>query len=448
MAIKSIEKNSYELSLADVSWIYQNSNGSAKRLIQGLLQRKFDNSEKLFTDERDLAKACIEFARTNSYEFQDNSIDRSRYESLINTDLSDPDKIIESFRILWRGYEDKDLTAMEKGIQRNKIHLKKLLDQAVKRNNVLLRAAGRKGKEIKKTLYQENMQHLQKLEHEIDEAFKNPKDLVIQKLSYSVSYRRKKYLAFLGFLPDDYTSIEYRIVRQYNPDDLTFPLRFLLQIPVRVYYQLRKEWHKGVSRDDLILMLEKIVRRTNFFAFLLGMNDKLKFVIRDRTYSIEEMHTTLKKNCFLANTLLGVTQTEGILWDFARYLNRRNIRIFKTLGRHKQRYHPYEWNYLKGRYRTYKPTMRPKYNKRIKLTSVRQVLLNTRMGSIIPPELYSYLIDEFYDDRIKIAHGEITDRNFNADAIAAMLCFGTSLSAIESYLSKKGLVKETGWVLM
>ena len=167
---------------------------------------------------------------------------------------------------------------------------------------------------------------------------------------------------------------------------------------------------------------------------LLELNRKiLPHFHQDRSEPIQEIEKCYRQKCFLAVALVGITQAEGVIWDFASYLNGRNIRVFRRSGKDGRIYHPYPWDRTLSRYRRLN---HPRWDSSVKLTSARAVLEQTRVGNIISPELYSYFVDEFYDDRNNLAHGRIGARNIEADAIAAILAFHACLHEVARYLSE------------
>jgi hypothetical protein len=131
---------------------------------------------------------------------------------------------------------------------------------------------------------------------------------------------------------------------------------------------------------------------------------------------------------------------EGILWDFAAYLNRRNICIYKTVpGGKKPRHLPYPWDTKTKQYSQKRlATGRPDYdhNPKHKLMSARHMLDKTRLGEYFHKELFDYLIGDFYDERNDLAHGlPCASRE---TAARAVLCLGAVLTTISRVVVDRG----------
>jgi hypothetical protein len=155
-----------------------------------------------------------------------------------------------------------------------------------------------------------------------------------------------------------------------------------------------------------------------------------------RSVAFKEIADTYESGHYIAATLLATTQTEGVLWDFAHYLNRHSIRVFKQ-GRLASIRWPYPWDRQQKKYTKLNPkTNRPTYNNKERLISAGGLLEKTRVGSFISPQLVSYLLDDFIQDRNPLAHGTLEDRDYKPSAIAAINCLMACLYEIAKYLGK------------
>lgn len=444
-----VQKNTYELTGTDVNWIYAHTDGSARYLITGLIQRRFDKSRQRFGTDKKLAEACVAFAKSAEFEFSKNSVDRVAWESFVNIKNLKPTARIEAFRLLWRGYSDSDIAIAAKGIKNDLENFKGLLAKTLSKNDSLKKRASKKGNTFRERAFKANHLKLKEIEKTINRAFQtDPMKIAWRKPYHKVSLRRKRNpWARLFPFPDDYLGVRAHL-REYDPDLVTFPLRYMTHLPAESYNSLRTMWLEKVSREEIILALAEAEVKSDFSLHdeLDNLNSILKSELRqDRANAFKELRFIYKHECYHATTLLAVTQTEGVLWDFASYLNRRNIRIFKQFGRNRPKPYPYAWDLRKNLYKhvnstTGRPICEKLYyddNKKGKqLGSARELLQRTRLGSIVSPDLYSYLVDEFYDERTPLAHGRVTDRNFKVDAIAARYCLYTCMLEVAKYLEK------------
>jgi hypothetical protein len=114
-----------------------------------------------------------------------------------------------------------------------------------------------------------------------------------------------------------------------------------------------------------------------------------------------------------------------------------NIRIYRPVRDSSGlRKYPYKWDQTSKKYRyKYDHGKRHiEYDER-QLQSARALLSRTRLINYFQPQVYSYLIDEFYDDRCFLVHGDISGRNFKADALGAMWCLYAVMDQIRKRLS-------------
>lgn len=441
-----VPMNTYELTGSDVRWIYAYIEGPAKDLITGLIKRRFDKQYQRFGTDAKLAEACMAFAKSAEFEFSEDTTDRTAWESFVKTKNLKPTARIEAFRLLWRGYSDSDIARSAKSIRKDLEGFKALLVKALSRNDSLQKRADKVRNSFRVSAYKANRFKLKEVEKTIIKAYKT--DLMIlaqRKLSHRVMLRRKRYPWVAAFpLPGDYLGVRAHL-REFDPDLVTFPVRFMTYLVAGSFDVLRTMWLKGATREKLILTLAEAETKSDFS--LHDELDKLNSVLRkrlcrDRREALKELRFIYKNKCYHATTLLAVTQTEGVLWDFARYLNGRNIRIFKIFKEKKKpksrvKCCPFEWDREKNCYRRPNPnTKRPMCNESIWLHTARKLLELTRLGSIISPDFYYYLVDEFYDDRNPLAHGRETDRNFKVDAIAARYCLYTCMLEVVKYMEK------------
>lgn len=209
-----------------------------------------------------------------------------------------------------------------------------------------------------------------------------------------------------------------------NPQEIDFPFRFFYSsVTADIYSKIRDMWYQNKTKNEILDYLSKFTSKKKYFHNLTTLYQGLaKANISDTRESyFKELSIVYRKKCYLATSLLAITQTEGIIWDFSEYLNRKDFKIFEKQNGH---YYPYT---LDNRSRKYN------LDKKYYITSIRQILLKTRMGEIIPFDLYSYLISEYYDDRIYIAHGNIAGRNLKSDAIAALLVLRAVIMLAHQY---------------
>jgi|GEM_PF-3566317 len=433
----SISKNTYTLTVGDDAWICDHLDLPPIDFIRGLLRQRFTGSSRRFRSLHSLADAAYAFIKENDWSFSQRDIDRSAREHFLAMRERSSRQMLEEFLLLWRGYTATDVMKAKTTLREDRAGWLKDVERAIAKNNHLKRRAIEKGRVNRAHELAMNEKELEQIRQLIIRtADRDPDLLARQKVSFAVLYRRKAALRFFYSSPHDYLGVETAL-EEKNPFGVSFPLRFMSRfIVVGEYLRLRRKWAGGSPRGEIFLDLVKgdPSEGSGMQERLLELNRKiLSHFHQDRSGPIQEIEKCYRQKCFLAVALVGITQAEGVIWDFASYLNGRNIRVFKRSGKDGRTYHPYPWDRTLSRYRR---SNHPRWDSSGRLTSARAVLQQTRVGSIISPELYSYFVDEFYDDRNNLAHGRIGARNIEADAIAAILAFYACLHEVARYLGE------------
>jgi hypothetical protein len=436
--ISGVPKNTYTLTMGDNHWIYEHLDLSPVDFIRGLLRLRFTAAARRFRSLGSLADAAFAFIRENDYEFSQHDIDRLARERFLARRDRTSRKMLEEFLLLWRGYTNEDILRAKAALPEDRVRWLESVEGAIAKNSLLLKRAVDKGRGNRVREIKANGKELEQLKRRIVEAEDEDQNrLACQKAMFEVLYRRNAVVRMIYASPRDYLGIE-SFLEEKDPMVVSFPLRFMAQFMIAgEYLKLRKEWTHGSPREEVLLDLEDgdSSEGSGMEDALLELNQKILLHLHvDRSIPIREIEVCYRQKCFLAAALVGITQAEGVIWDFASYLNGHNIRVFKRSGPAGRILHPYPWDRFQCRY---KRSSYPRWDPSVRLISARNVLENTRVGSIISPELYSYFNDEFYDDRNTLTHGRIYARNLKLDAIAAILAFYACLHEVDRYLSAK-----------
>ena len=214
-----------------------------------------------------------------------------------------------------------------------------------------------------------------------------------------------------------------------NPEDYFFPFRFFhSSFSAKLYIDVRTIWERNKDIDEVLEFLFKYVKKRKFFEQIKSLFetiDKGSFN-KNRSKFVQEIKDNFDKKNYLSSTLVTITQIEGLIWDFAKFINSDEVKIYYEK---KSKYYPYIWNEDNQSY----------FQDNRMLTSVRSLLLKTRLQEIISFDLYSYLISEFYDDRNYLSHGDILNRNLKSDAISSLLCLVAVLRFLAKYDKKNDI---------
>lgn len=214
-----------------------------------------------------------------------------------------------------------------------------------------------------------------------------------------------------------------------NPEDYFFPFRFFQSsFSAKLYIDVKTIWERNNDIDETLEFLFKYVKKRKFFETIDSLFEIIEkdSINRSRSKFVQEIKDNFNNKNYLSSTLVTITQVEGLIWDFAKFINSDEVKIYYEK---KSKYYPYFWNendqsYSKGNHM---------------LTSVRSLLLYTRLQEISSFDLYSYLIYEFYDDRNYLSHGDILNRNLKSDAILSLLCLVAVLRFLAKYNKKNDI---------
>jgi hypothetical protein len=429
--LSGVPKNTYELSLGDICWMESHKDDNPFRFVRGILKRRFEDYSLQFLSHQTIAHACLKIVESNSWCFKESVLNKTFLSKFYSSENVNVKQVVESFRDLFRGYTNSDVILAQKWLDKDKQRILRILSRIKEKNERQILVYGQKQKYNTKERLIRNRDDLNRIDSVVHRIYSNSFRVAQNKLYY-LAYRRRlsSDYRFL-YPPNDYLELERKIL-SHDPKKLIFPLRFLKNIPARMYAILEMNWQKGLSREELIISFDDPNSTDNsFFENLDKKASNLFGCLKiDRTLQLQELKDTYSKKLYTASALLAVTLIEGILWDFASYLNHKRIKIFlKKKGKH----YPYAWDYTNRKYKIIKDNI-PIADKK-QLTSARMLLKITRLGSIMPEYLYDYLVDEYYDDRNDLAHGYYREKDMQVEAIAAILCFDMCVHTILLYMN-------------
>jgi len=423
--------------IGDIEWIEQHLNDLPECFMRGLLGRKFEDIDKRFVTLRDLGMGFKEIVRQlESYLARDPN-DHLKWERLLNTEDERIEEIHRQFRLLWRGYTDEDVARVSSIVGQDKGRYISVLNKLLEYNEKLLTRARRSGKKREMEIYEKNRLGIEKIKEKVELAFTHPRVLAIAKLNYQVDMRRWGLSRIFAAWEGDYLCLGWTLI-SLEPSRLRFPPRFLMEIFAERYFVLLRKWVQSGSNQNPWIEFEgdvnSIFEKAELFSIYNEIEEKIG---SNRRGALDELRECWGKGYYLATSLIAMTQTEGILWDFAVYLNRHGTRIFKVDSNKGNKRRPYIWNSDTKCYKVIDQNGRPKWDKTQNLTSARQLLETTRMGEFVEPKLLSYLVAEFYEDRSKLAHGEISRDLPQADAIAAIHALFYVLWSVKTYFAQR-----------
>ncbi|MCK5117413.1 MAG: hypothetical protein KAR44_12505 [Candidatus Aegiribacteria sp.] len=442
--------DTYVLSVADVDWIYQNVNLAEPDIIKGLAGRRFKKPSKILSSNSHTIRFAQECTRSCEHEFNDSPIDQQQYVRLLsyNPDVSDIEEVLGVFGQLWRGFSIENVKHVTNKLDQDRKDYEQAISGGLKGNGYkrarLTRLKGWKKYtgpkwvlEKRLLLLRRDRDRILELREELREYFKHPiEDIAFNKLLFRTRRRRHPILSFFSE-EDDYLRIIHRL-DYYHTKHHSFPLRYMRDMPIGIYYALVDKWEAGASRDDIIMAYvqycDKHPTRTLDVVdtILTDYSIVLPYLAEDRSNAMDEIKKCDEAHTPLALVLLGVTLLEGLLWDFANLLNKRHYRIFKPTGRKWPRGHAYAWDESTGKVRL--KNGKGVVDKRASLKTGRDLVGRSRLGFFLQSALSMYIISDFFDDRNRYAHADTKDRDVNADATSVLCCLMYLVKKIRAFV--------------
>jgi len=448
MRCTSPKNNTCILSMSDVSWIYKNLYSTGHVLIEGLARRRYQDPSEILSNPASQIRFFQKCMLSCESEFKNCKYDMNSYRVLqnIDPDVVDLDEFEVCILHLWRGFSEENITLQAISLDKDKLYCEERIAECLKANGraraSLTRQYNRKGARKwlllkKRGILERDKATILSLRSELTSFYQRPlREIAFQKLLFITRRRRHPALTLL-FPEDDYAYILYKL-EHYSPKRHTFPLRFMEDMPWGLYSHLFDQWELGKDRDQVINMYLRYCENdgTKTLNVIDQISNEYKHITNvlcvDRTKAIEEIQKCEKSDAPHALLLLGVSLLEGLIWDYAVYLNRRNFRIFKPTGKNWPRGYPYKWDETTGK--VILRNGRGEYDKGMPVSTGRDVLGKTRLGYFVPGILRMYIMSDFFDDRNYYAHGNYQDRDVLADSYVISLCLMYLLKQMRSYI--------------
>jgi len=320
-------------------------------------------------------------------------------------------------------------------IREEKEYLVSTASRFIRKNACLLAASAKRAKNhpsapnIQKVNdYTRNARMLRALRDKITEHYSDPASMARQRCGVNAWMINPAHSDF-DLLADELEGLD--------PEALYSPFRHALQLPVKTLKLLKLAWRTSKSRDRVTEYLASQYPPHSVAAGIVGRSRRIGQRIGwGEQELVNELVSVTMLQCYGAATALAVVLAEGLLWQFARHLNRRHVRIFKTVRRGRlTRHYAYPWDHSALAYENCNASGAPLLTKKCELHSARQLLYKTRLQEYFPLQVFNYLMVELMDDRNLVAHGSL-----KADANAALrslLCLESLLCCIEAYLDER-----------
>jgi hypothetical protein len=440
-----------ELSIGDTNWVYLNAHLDDWSLFAGLVDRRFSNPDYVLSSSEASIRVAQLFAESAYCTFERSSRDKGLYAQLIACipKESDVSYAVSIFADLFRGFSQSAVEKEEQRVEQNLNAFEKEITEAVednanRRRSITLRLKGRgRPRWVLRKRKERLLQDYKKivgLREQVEEWRDMPRrSLALKKLVFS-TIRRRDFGINCIYEDDDFLRVRFEL-QKHRQENLDFPLRFKKDMVLGIYLKLREQWLKGASIEAIVNAYAKHCEAHSSEAVrvIQTIRDEYSEIAdqlpQDRSQWIVEIESAEHTNSYRAITLLGSVLIEGLLWDFAQYLNRRGYRIYKPTRLVWPRGLAYKFNDQSGDVMFKPDTHKGIVDKKAELKTGRDLLGKSRLGYFLPDVLQDYINNEIFDGRNCYAHADIADRNASTDAALVAYCLQSLVAGVREWIT-------------
>ncbi len=337
---------------------------------------------------------------------------------------------------LYRGYSETEKNNAVANAESRRTALLFRINQTISDNEAMLRAIPnppqqKPGERKHKEAYKKNVTTLKALK--VNVTGQSKQALAKKEISQLAANRHLPGMSSsFWFAP---LTNENWVIDDCDADRVTFPFRFLIHAPLQIYYDLLTEWKRT---KDTAIVVSKIATE----VFTAAYGDTLISLFKETLCAhnldaagilgvLGELRDALLNSRLQSVTLLAVTQTEGMIWRYADFLNRSNCDVYETDNTGKKIAGKFLWDRSAAAI-VLNPTGKQQNSlAKQRLVSVRALLERTRIEQAFRPNVVGQVIAEYADDRNSLAHGSlIADKRL---AVQAALLLGTVYQCIAKY---------------
>jgi len=339
-----------------------------------------------------------------------------------------PEAAATALRDLVRGYTDARVPLEEAAVKKSIAERSKQVAAYRVESEKRRAAADKKAQNALRDQYRENRDALDQIAADL--AGVDATAVAHENLRRDAGMRRYKPLFAADLISAD-TFLDLRI-SGLDPDLVDFPLRHLMSISLKAHHELVDRWKQDRDKAKLILPLEGEIRHADFFDSIDRMAAMQCFGFDQARLDVfKELREVVMQGRMQSAALIAVTQTEGLLWAYAHHLQITGTPVYKLFPTAKKTKHAiYQWNPKTQTYRTKYKNGRPKHKTRtdgtpIFATSGRDLVTESVLQQATSAEIYTYLLDQFFDERNDLAHGNlVVDKLL---VLQALLCLHSML---------------------
>lgn len=275
------ENNTYNLKVADIIWVNNNTNLPPRDFAIRLLKRMFYKTSKTFSNNKSIINACIRLTNSNSYLFEKSRRDKDLLDEFLQyTGRNIPHKL-KLFKQALLGFTNTNVRIKKRHITEDKHELLHEVNTYLSTTTKKKKEAAKRGSVRKEQAYAKNEHQLQEVKKEIETEYSDLKHMALLEC-LNDAFKRRKLRAY-KLNPGKDFFLQLRL-RGLDPDYIEFPLRFMVELPVSIYHELHQQWRKGTSKAQLI---EELIKK-------VSVDECFEDITRNYTILFEHLRKKIK----------------------------------------------------------------------------------------------------------------------------------------------------------
>ena len=222
----------------------------------------------------------------------------------------------------------------------------------------------------------------------------------------------QKYYSLMIFKPELFITFW-----QYEKKYEKFPFKWLTHLTTSQYRYLYEEFKKGSLKEDFILYE---VNADGFFDEFFENSQILPF-FRERKRFIEQIIENHKTGRYASAINLIFPLIESFFWIFAAYIHKHKKQIiFKNL-----RLNSF-WDFNKRSLKNL--VLVSTSGKEMKDPKIRDLISRTHLKNYLYEELVEYYVEELFEERNPILHGNSIDYDTEVNSAKKIVCLNNLIN--------------------
>ncbi len=220
-------------------------------------------------------------------------------------------------------------------------------------------------------------------------------------------YRIHKHYAVQIYKPELYTQLYH-----YEKEFEEFPLKWLSHLPVHLMRRLYRAYQEGDVKEEFVKW------EVNGEGYLDGVLEEAKKIppLRERGEIIEEVLENYRDERYASTVNLLYPQIEYLMWIYAAYLDSdRDAEIILNAD------YDHFWEFNTRDYEDL--SLRNLNGEEMENPHIRDLVEETALSEELTPGIVEFFVDELFEDRNPVLHGNTIDYYSELEAAKKILFF-------------------------